>query len=167
MKVRHKGLLGVFLCLSVAMVVCAIIRISGYTHNGLIDETWLFLWAAIEADVAVIMISLTAFRSIFLARTIQKPRQRRLNVWKTITRRRAKKATNEEPQIKLAIPKPTMTGIRTFIRGGKETTQPSSITKATHSTDPSTTLQSYGGDSIFDDSWRAEKRTPRYQYNVV
>lgn len=168
MRIQQKTGLGIFLCLSIAMVVTSIIRVSGYIYRGTIDNTWLFFWALMESDVAVIMISLTAFRSIFLAKTIQRPRKRKLNVWKTLTKRRGKNNSDQEPKIDLAIPKPTMTGIRTFIRRGKsQDTQPSSVTKATESTGPSTTLQSYGDDSIFNEAWRAEKRTPRYHYDVV
>ncbi len=71
MKPRQQLGLGIFLCLSVMMTVIAIIRISGYRFNGIglsgsIDPTWAFFWLYLEACVAVIMASATAFRSLFI-----------------------------------------------------------------------------------------------------
>lgn len=60
--------LGAFLCLSVFMVMCSIIRIAGYTWHGKTDITWTFLWQHLEASVAVSMASITIFRSVFVAR---------------------------------------------------------------------------------------------------
>ena len=48
------------------MVVIAIIRTSlAPLPNGIIDTSWLFFWQGIEAACAVIMVSLTSFRSLF------------------------------------------------------------------------------------------------------
>lgn len=80
MKPRQKLGLGIFLCLSVMMMMIAIIRISGYRYNGIglsgsIDTTWAFFCLYLEACVAVIMASITAFRSLFIrggSRTIER-----------------------------------------------------------------------------------------------
>lgn len=71
MKHRQQLGLGIFLCLSVMMTVIAIIRISGYRFHGIglsgpIDPIWAFFWLYLEACVAVIMASVTAFRSFFI-----------------------------------------------------------------------------------------------------
>lgn len=71
MKPRQQLGLGIFLCLSVTMTVIAIIRIGGYRFKGIglggsIDSTWAFFWLYLEACVAVIMASITAFRSLFI-----------------------------------------------------------------------------------------------------
>ncbi len=71
LKPTQKLGLGVFLCLSIVMVVVAIVRMSGYRiHgvgiNGSLDTTWSFFWVYIEACVATIMASITAFRSLFV-----------------------------------------------------------------------------------------------------
>lgn len=71
MKRKQQLGLGIFLCLSVIMTIIAIIRISGYRFHGVgirgsIDSTWAFFWLYLEACVAVIMSSITAFRSLFI-----------------------------------------------------------------------------------------------------
>lgn len=53
------------------MIMIAIIRMSGYRYHGIgldgsIDSTWAFFWLYLEACVAVIMASITAFRSLFI-----------------------------------------------------------------------------------------------------
>lgn len=53
------------------MTVIAIIRMSGFRFKGLglsgsIDTTWAFFWLYLEACIAVIMASITAFRTLFI-----------------------------------------------------------------------------------------------------
>ena len=55
--------LSVFLCLSIFMVVCNIIRASWRDYQGLLDAPWQSTWSIIEGCVAVTMASLTAYRS--------------------------------------------------------------------------------------------------------
>lgn len=71
MKPKQQIGLSIFLCLSVIMMIIAIIRISGYRFHGVgirgsLDSTWAFFWLYLEACVAVIMCSITAFRSLFI-----------------------------------------------------------------------------------------------------
>lgn len=66
----------IFLCLSVIMIAIAIIRISGYRGKSpntriLVDITWISLSLYLEACIAIIMGSLTAFRSLFTQRVSQ------------------------------------------------------------------------------------------------
>ncbi|KAI4112803.1 MAG: hypothetical protein LQ338_008272 [Usnochroma carphineum] len=71
--VRRKVALGTTVCLSVFTVVCSIVRVSGgNTVNGQIDSSWVILWLQIEAAVAVMMVSTTAFRALFVAERSQK-----------------------------------------------------------------------------------------------
>lgn len=67
MKIGQKLEIGVFLCLNGCTIIVAIIRISGVYYHGTFDKPWFLLWQQVEACVAVTMISLTAFRSIFVA----------------------------------------------------------------------------------------------------
>lgn len=67
MKRRQKIHIGVFLSLNLFMAITAGVRVSGLDHNGVIDEVWLNIWEIIEASVAICMISLTSFRSLFIA----------------------------------------------------------------------------------------------------
>lgn len=147
MQARQKFGLGVFLCLSIVMMAVAIVRISGFVYHGGIDNVWVYIWQHIEACVAVIMISLTAFRSIFLAKT-SRPPQRKLKSWKETFSRRKKDSSADEAQVNLTIPKPTMTGLRSFIWRERL----SSNQSTQQSTQQSTTLTT-GSDSIFDDHW--------------
>ena len=66
-----------FLCLSIVMIVITIIRISNFkppspTGPILFDFTWLCFWLYLEACIAIIMGSMTAFRSLFTQR-VPKP----------------------------------------------------------------------------------------------
>lgn len=67
MKTHQKLGFAIFLCLSICMIIVAIIRVSGLHYHGTIDNTWIFLWQQVESCVAVTMLSLTAFRSVFVA----------------------------------------------------------------------------------------------------
>lgn len=63
----------VFLCLSIVMIVITIIRISDFKPSSptgpiLVDFTWLCFWLYLEACTAIIMGSMTAFRSLFAQR---------------------------------------------------------------------------------------------------
>lgn len=57
------------LCLSVVMICIALIRVTMYgvsLPNGVTgpDTTWLYFWTNLEGAVAIIMVSLAAFRSM-------------------------------------------------------------------------------------------------------
>lgn len=70
LELKRKLALGTVLCLSIFMVIIAVIR---YTldsiplKNGttIPDTIWLFFWQSIESCVSIIMVSLTAFRSLY------------------------------------------------------------------------------------------------------
>lgn len=63
---KRKIFLAMALCLSIFMIVICIIRVTTCKlPNGIIDSTWLALWQCIETNTAILMVSLTAFRSLF------------------------------------------------------------------------------------------------------
>jgi len=65
--ILQKAGMGVWLCLSLVMVVIAIVRISGIKlAGGSVDIVWLVFWQQQESSVAVIMVSMSAFRSLFV-----------------------------------------------------------------------------------------------------
>jgi hypothetical protein len=71
LELKRKLALGAVLCLSIFMILIAIIRytlaqipIEGGTTT-IPDTIWLFFWQSIESCVAIIMVSLTAFRSLY------------------------------------------------------------------------------------------------------
>lgn len=67
---RQKLLLAVFLCLNICMIMIAVVRASGIRFGAHKPDTryyelrWLGFWQDIEAEVSVIMVSITAFRSL-------------------------------------------------------------------------------------------------------
>jgi len=63
---RRKAALASMLGLSVFMIIIAIIRVAAANLPGDVSDTsWLFFWQTMEAAVAVIMVVLTGFRSLF------------------------------------------------------------------------------------------------------
>ena len=130
------GLAG-FLCLNICMIIIAIVRVSGLHYRGKFDITWISMWQVVEACIAVTMLSLTAFRSVFVA---AKPslNNKKASPWVPSTGRllgRHKKSgtANEQCLDDLTISSATLTGLsRVFNR-----------TKATQSIDESTTSDSW------------------------
>lgn len=54
------------------MAVTAIVRVSGVKIAGTnIDVQWQLYWQEVEATLSVIMISITAFRSLFGMKAMQ------------------------------------------------------------------------------------------------
>ena len=66
-RTSQKAGLGVFLCLSLVMVVFSITRVSKISGASGVDVPWLFFWQFMEASVAVLMGSLTVFRTLLIA----------------------------------------------------------------------------------------------------
>lgn len=64
-KLRQKILIGLFLSLSICMILISFVRIFGLLHyNNFINVKWLLFWHEVEATVATIMVSITAFREL-------------------------------------------------------------------------------------------------------
>ncbi|MCJ1362616.1 hypothetical protein MMC16_001721 [Acarospora aff. strigata] len=123
-KPHQKLGLGAFLCLSVVMVIVAITRASGLFYHGVFDNSWIFLWQQVESCAAVTMISLTAFRSVFVGRGWLKPhRKRQVTPWQAsvswVLRRQKRHASNDQDLADVTIPSATLTGMRTFIHGNQ------------------------------------------------
>lgn len=69
-NLRRKLGLGSLLCLSIFAIITNIIRASGHKlNNGQDDVAWVLFWLEMEACVALIANSMTAFRSLFAAGT--------------------------------------------------------------------------------------------------
>lgn len=66
MNFRRKLGIGWLLCLSSFCIVCAIIRAVGHNlTNGQNDVVWILFWSHMEACVAIIACSMTAFRGLW------------------------------------------------------------------------------------------------------
>lgn len=95
--------LGAFLCLSLFMLSCSLIRVAGMYNqsNGALDVPWGVFWIHAEACIGVVMGSITVYRSALLGRTNASNNFRRfLNKF---IRVRTSECVLEEPQ-KLPIP---------------------------------------------------------------
>lgn len=121
MKLSRKVGLGIFLCLSVVMALIALVRIGGYRIQGKIDTTWQVFWQYIEACIAIIMGSATAFRTLFVGEDSRKTAEKkpysfRLHLFRPddpTGERSDWEGTNGRhlPIVPLA----TLSGLRTFI----------------------------------------------------
>ena len=125
-KPRQKFVLGVFLSLNLFMAIVASVSVSGLRFRGTFDEVWLWFWQQIEACIAVTMISITAFRSVFVASESPRARRERAkkpwysNTVAAIRRSKNQRGSDEEAIQGLpSIPSATLTGMRTFIQGGR------------------------------------------------
>ncbi|KAI1347201.1 hypothetical protein F5Y01DRAFT_329946 [Xylaria sp. FL0043] len=145
--------LAIFLCLSIFMAAVAIVRISGFYYRGLEDDIWEFFWQQTEGAVAVMMASITAFRTLFVkqkgdvrAETPEEvPHSHRFRRFLARFKVLAQEQPEEKPTstastLKLPkVPRPVLTGLRTFIRknNGNETSSPTLATQDLDRDDPS------------------------------
>lgn len=133
--------LAIFLCLSIFMAICAIIRLAGFYYKGVEDDTWEFFWQHTEGAVSVMMASITAFRTLFVKQTNNSEENsgphnpveslfwhRLFKRFQALARARPtgeKSSTNStEGGSVLKMPKmpsPIFTGMRSFIRRNNRT----------------------------------------------
>ena len=137
----QKLALAVSLCLSAAMIIFTIIRASGLIVKSgkSVAVVWGVYRLYVEASVAVIMASLTAFRSFFVVRSthVQQPQKETSESTRLALLRRTfnlltlRKASGEQQGFEFLneelhdlrkeplpkIPRPVMTGMHTFIQG--------------------------------------------------
>ena len=134
MKTCQKVGLATFHCLSICMIIVAIIRVFGLHYRGTFDNTWIFLRQQVETCVVVTMLSLTAFRSIFVTRrsSANKARGWAPSTGKLLGRHK-KSAFDAQRLDDLTIPSATLTGMSRIL----------DQTKVTPSTDK----------SLASDSW--------------
>lgn len=120
-KGRQKFVIGIFLSLNLFMTFTAAIRVSGLRYHGAFDVVWLYVWQHMEACVAVIVVSLTAFRSVFVSSRISRNKKAAKQNWYSSTiaaikRRKASQNTSLSSTDDLpGIPCATLTGMRTHI----------------------------------------------------
>ena len=119
-SIRQKVGLGFSLCLSCVMVIVTIVRIAGMRlrPSGSVDIVWLVFWQQQECSIAVLMMSVSAFRSLFIQNPTNHPVHRQQGHSPSEKRRRflhrrpdpnlyAAHETNGLPQ----IPSATLTGM--------------------------------------------------------
>lgn len=119
---RQKLGIGAFLGLSIFMILFALIRLIGFHLSANYGYTWQFFWFQIEGCIAVTMVSITAFRSVFVTQASRSSGDK-ARPWysSTVARLRKTRKPTEDHDLETfpAIPAGTMTGMRTFIRGSR------------------------------------------------
>ena len=100
-------------------MIISIIKVAGgKTSAGGVDSSWVLFWYDIEAAVAIIVVSFTAFRALFVAHQAMKyrtPAESDSTSWN----RRSKKAKNSRSNGPPEIPSPVLSGVGTHIRGSQ------------------------------------------------
>ena len=70
---RRKFTLWGILCLSIFTALTTIIKIAGgNTSHGQVDSAWATFWYQAEAAIAVIVVSISAYRALFIAHQASK-----------------------------------------------------------------------------------------------
>ena len=122
-SLRQKIGIGSFLCLSLIMIIIAVIRMSRvYASDYVI---WGPFLQQLEACIAVLMLSLTALRTLYVpAKKTQKQQKNktscsaRKHLWPS------SKKLQDEPYIQLDMPSATLTGMRTVIYSNQSDSWP-------------------------------------------
>ena len=122
----QKAGMGLWLCLSVVMAIIAIVRIAGIKlASGSIDSVWLIFWEQQECSIAVMMVSMSAFRLLFVESAGAPAPRRHLkysaNNWRKRLVRRALGSAEEHDEAERSmglpqIPRATLTGMSETIR---------------------------------------------------
>ena len=119
-KLQQKFALGIFLSLSLVMVVIAIIRVAKIHNLEGVDLQWEIFWQYMEGAIAILMASITAFRTVFVSqgrRELERLRRPSYSVMERLKWRRNRAASNRlEGRGLPEVPGATLTGMRTFIR---------------------------------------------------
>lgn len=100
------------------MCVVAIVRVSGLPVRNLIDVTWAVFWQQMEACVAVLLVSFTAFRSFFISSEKKKAPKKAPPISGQVSRRKPFNWGKPTGFRLPTIPSATLTGVRTLIRWG-------------------------------------------------
>ena len=117
-SIRRKLALGAILCLSIFTMIISIIKVAGGEGNdGAVDTAWVLFWYDIEAAVAIIIVSVTAFRALFVAHQAMKyrspPEKDSSRSWSFWSRKSKSSRKKELPN----VPSPVLGGVKTHIRG--------------------------------------------------
>ena len=117
--IRRKLALGGILSLSICTIIISIIRLAGGdANNGELDQSWVIFWYDIEAAIAIIIVSVSAFRALFVAHQAMKyrsPAEKGSSSWNFWSKKSKSSKGQEQPE----TPPPAMGGVRTQIRGAQ------------------------------------------------
>ncbi|PVI03951.1 hypothetical protein DM02DRAFT_611901 [Periconia macrospinosa] len=136
MKLRQKAAIGSFLCLSIIMIALAITRASKMAGVVATDIPYEMFFQYLEAAVALLTASLTAFRTFFVTqreRTRYQDRMKKPSFsFRNIGLRKKTYdiSRDEEANGLPEVPGATMTGVRSFIRRNNRTEGNDTIMKS-------------------------------------
>lgn len=146
------------------MIAMTLTRASGIINKGGIDATWETYWQYLSAEIGLLMAAATAFRTLFIVRSRRRPGAGQHASWYTTALQKVRRvlrysrrrnylqrealgsseelgARNEELVDLPQIPRPTMTGIRTFIFGSGKGSWTRSQVMGSHNGQDSTQSQ--------------------------
>ena len=122
-SLRQRIGIGSFLCLSLIMIIIAVIRISRVHASDF--EIWAPFWQQLEACIAVLMLSLTAVRTLYVpAKKYQDQQKNKTSYSRSKHLWPSSKKLRDEPYIQLDMPRATLTGMRTVISSNQSTSWP-------------------------------------------
>ncbi len=107
------------------MVIVTIVRVSGLRNGSNLDPVWDFYWQVVESSIAIIMVSLTAFRSFFVQERIRRS-QRKKSWYQGVKQMLSSRSTGESEESAHELPpiaRGHLTGLRTMIYGNGRTSQ--------------------------------------------
>ncbi|KAL8630979.1 hypothetical protein Q9189_003327 [Teloschistes chrysophthalmus] len=145
-SLRQKIGIAFFLSLSTIMVLIAIIRIS-QVHTRTYN-VWATFWQQLEGCVAILMVSLTAFRTLFVSsphssaevkakRPSGSERRRLWYKYKGASDEGKGSGSVERARVvDVSMPSATLTGMRTFIRGSPRASMIAAAAAPAGSRDP-------------------------------
>ena len=117
-SLRRKMILGGILCLSVLMIIIAIVRVAtGKNAKGQVDTAWVIFWLQAEACVALMVVSVSAFRALFVAQRASKYNHDLESRRERQDESQAKLWTSRMKHDKIlpSVSSPVLTGVRTQI----------------------------------------------------
>ena len=111
---RRKFSLWGILCLSIFTALTTIIKIAGgNTSHGRVDSAWATFWFQAEAAIAVIVVSISAYRALFVAHQASKQHSPALHAYTSRSiLNRNEKFHKEWPE----APAPLVPGVTTDIQ---------------------------------------------------
>ncbi|KAI4273787.1 MAG: hypothetical protein L6R38_006249 [Xanthoria sp. 2 TBL-2021] len=115
-SLRRKILLMFILGLSIFTIIVSVVRIAGANYpNGSVDSAWVTFWLQLEAAVAVIIVSITSYRSLFVKDKSTDKKSPRYHST-SYKRKLWSREKREEKRVEMpTMPDPTLTEMRTVI----------------------------------------------------
>ena len=112
------------------MIIIACVRVLAFNINGTYNAVWGIFWHQTEAAVAIIMVSITAFRSLLGLISLKAQKKKKMErYWfadraklqiRYFKKRREAEAESEFESEQLpSIPGATLTGMHTFLNGNE------------------------------------------------